>query len=85
VTTGLTVIDNTNEVKVVMLTFRAVDRSSIVPSAKSDMAYITHAALTNSPMFDPKETKLTRGLSTNDLNGTFTFGMSVLLKQPLKL
>jgi hypothetical protein len=38
-----------------------------------------------SPYFDPKATQLSGEIKADDASGTFTFGISVALKNPLNL
>lgn len=70
---------------VVTLICRAVNRTSIDPSANSETAYAVEAELRNCPAFDPKATALTGQITSDDSNGTFTFGVTVVLKNPLNL
>jgi type IV pilus assembly protein PilM len=71
---------------VLTLTCRAVNLSSIDPSANSEIAYAVESELKNSTnYFDPKTTQLTGQITPDDLTGTFTFGVTVTLLNPLKL
>ena len=63
---------------------RAVDFSTLDPSANSEVAYAVETQLKACPIFDPKTTQLT-GQITPDANGTFTFGITVTLTNMLKL
>jgi hypothetical protein len=77
---------NTNEIAVVNMTFRAVNMRQISPMANNDLAYELQRALQASPMFDPKETKLTGQIEVVDASApTFSFGVTLRLKEPLKL
>jgi type IV pilus assembly protein PilM len=77
---------NTNEIAVVNMTFRAVNMRPISPMANDDLAYELQRALQSSPMFDPKETKLTGQIEVVDAAAvTFSFGVTLRLKHPLKL
>jgi len=67
------------------LVCRAVSLSSVDPSANTGIAYALQKELQASPYFDPKATQLSGEISVDDVTGTFTFGVSVTLKKPLKL
>jgi hypothetical protein len=77
--------NSTNEVSVVTVLFRGVNvANSTTPSANTDIAYAVESALKQSPAFDPAETQLSGTIDT-DPNGTFTFGVNLKLKRPMKL
>ncbi|MEI9961752.1 MAG: hypothetical protein WDM76_11645 [Limisphaerales bacterium] len=59
--------------------------SNVDPSADNDIAYAVENELRASPWFDPKTTQLSGQIANDDLTGTFTFGVTVTLKTPLKL
>jgi type IV pilus assembly protein PilM len=85
-TTAVTgVAMNTNAVNIITVMFRAVDRSTVTAAANSTLAYAVQAELHNSPLFEQKETQLMGQISTVENNGTFTFGMNLKPKRPLKL
>lgn len=67
------------------VTFRAVNLNSVSPSANNDMALEIEAELKASPLFDDKATVLSPNLTTDDATGTFTFVVTVALKNPLNL
>jgi hypothetical protein len=69
---------------VYVLTCRAVNLSSIDPSANSEMAYAVENEIKASPMVDPKATQLTGQITPDDSNGTFTFTVNVVPLNPLK-
>jgi len=70
---------------VISLVCRAVDLTSVDPSANSEIAYAVENELKSSTnYFKPEGTALT-GQITPDANGTFTFGVTVTLLNPLKL
>jgi type IV pilus assembly protein PilM len=76
---------STNEVSVITVVFRGVNLNNVSPTADSDIYYATETALKASPMFDPTETHLD---GQNDITAdapTFTFGMVIKLKKPIKL
>lgn len=66
---------------------RGVDLSATsgVPSANQDIAYAVEQALKASPFFDPAETGLAGDNNPDPTTGTFTFGVKLKLKHPLKL
>ncbi|HVU07099.1 MAG TPA: type IV pilus assembly protein PilM [Verrucomicrobiae bacterium] len=64
---------------------RAVSLSNVDPSANTEIAYAVENALKSSPLFDPKGTQLSGQITPDDASGTFTFGISVALKNPLNL
>jgi type IV pilus assembly protein PilM len=64
---------------------RAVSLSNVDPSANTGIAYALQRELQVSPYFDPKATQLSGEISVDEASGTFTFGISVALKKPLKL
>ncbi|HEV2437938.1 MAG TPA: type IV pilus assembly protein PilM [Verrucomicrobiae bacterium] len=75
----------TNQVGTVTLMCRAVSLSSVDPAANSDIAYKVESELQASPYFDPKATQLVGQINPEDASGTFTFGITAVLKNPLNL
>jgi type IV pilus assembly protein PilM len=69
----------------ISLVCRAVDLSSIDPSANSEIAYAVEKQLKACPVFDPKTTQLTGQITPDTGSGTFTFGITVTLTNMLKL
>ncbi len=67
------------------LVCRAVDLSNIDPSANSEIAYAVEKQLQACAIFDPKTTQLTGQITQDPTTGTFTFGITVMLQNPLKL
>ncbi len=67
------------------LVCRAVSLSSVDQAANPNIAYALQKELQASPYFDPGTTQLSGEISVDDVTGTFTFGISVMLKKPLKL
>jgi type IV pilus assembly protein PilM len=63
---------------------RAVDLSSLVPSANKDIAYATERVLQEDPMFDKAGTSLQGDITQDPTTGTFTFYIFLKLKEPLK-
>ncbi|MDB6125903.1 MAG: Type pilus assembly protein PilM [Pedosphaera sp.] len=77
---------STNELSTVSIVCRAVNvTSSGIASANTDMAYAVERALKESPMFDNAETQVSREINVDEATGTFTFGVNLKLKRPLKL
>ncbi len=75
-----------NELAVVTLTFRAMNLTSVDPSANTEIAGEVLKELRASEMFDPEETKISNNLVVDETTGlTFTFGISLKIKRPLKL
>jgi len=73
------------EGSVISLVCRSVDLTAVDPSANSEIAYAVENQLKSSTnYFKPEGTALT-GQITPDANGTFTFGVTVTLLNPLKL
>ena len=69
----------------ITLVCRAVNLTSVDPSANSETAYAVENQLKNSPVFDPKTTQLSGQITQDDANGTVLFGITVTLVNPLKL
>jgi type IV pilus assembly protein PilM len=79
-------VPNPNQAAPINLVCRAVNLSSIDPSANSEIAYAVESELKNATnYFDSKTTQLTGQITPDDGNGTFTFGITVTLLNPLKL
>jgi type IV pilus assembly protein PilM len=76
---------DTNEVSSITVTFRAVSLNGVDPNANKDILYSVLAEIKNSPLFDPAETKAKDNIGNEEPPGTFTFGITVGLKKPLKL
>jgi hypothetical protein len=75
----------TNQVGSVTLVCRAVSLAKVDPAANSDIAYTLENELQSSPYFDPQATQLTGQINAEDASGTFTFGITAVLKNPLNL
>lgn len=71
--------------QVISLVCRGVNLSHVSPAASTDIAFALQRELQNSPLFDPQETRLDREIEYDDTTGTFTFGVSLVLKRQLKL
>ena len=65
---------------------RAVDLGRVDATANGKLAYALEAAFKASPMFDPKETRLSGPITQSEQGSeTFTFGLVIKLKKPMKL
>jgi hypothetical protein len=81
VATGST--GNTNVITVVC---RAVNLSGVDPSANSEIAFAVESELKSATnYFDPKLTTLTGQITPDEATGTFTFGLTIGLVNPLQL
>ncbi|MGA2241559.1 MAG: type IV pilus assembly protein PilM [Verrucomicrobiota bacterium] len=69
----------------IILICRAVNLSSVDSAANTDIAYAVLKAFQEDPLFDPKTTQLRGDITPDDVTGTFTFGITVGLKNPLNL
>ena len=74
-----------DQINTATLVCRAMNLSAIDPSANSEIAFAVENQLKNCPVFDPKTTQLAGQTSPDDASGTFTFGVTVGLLNPLKL
>jgi type IV pilus assembly protein PilM len=75
----------TNQTGVITLVCRAVSLSDVDPSANTTIAYALENELKASSYFDPAATQLSGQITADDTSGTFTFGVTVALKNPLNL
>lgn len=78
---------STNEISNFTVTFRAVSLSAVSPDANKDVLFAVVDELRASPLFDPdpKETRPVGDIGAEEPPGTFTFGVEVRLKRPMKL
>lgn len=76
---------STNQIDSVTMLCRGVDltSSSGIPSANTDIAFALERALKASPLFDPA-TSLAGETVPDPATGTFSFGIKLKLKRPLK-
>jgi hypothetical protein len=74
-----------NQVSTITLVCRAVNLQSVVSDANTTIIYTLESQLKASPLFDEKGTQLQGSIYVDDTTGTFTFGVVVALKHPLKL
>jgi type IV pilus assembly protein PilM len=75
-----------NEISSITITFRAVSLSSISPEANKEIVYSVLSEFKDCPLFDREYTDSDgKGIGAEEPPGTFTFGIVVGLKRPLKL
>ena len=71
---------------VISIVCRAVNLTSVDPSANSEIAYAVENELKSSTnYFKPEGTQLTGQITPDDTGVTFSFGVTVTLQNPLKL
>jgi len=73
-----TVTNNT-----ITLVCRAVSLASVESSANKSIAFDVLKEIQNSPLVDTQPTQLSGDISPDDANGTFTFTVNVMLRNPL--
>jgi hypothetical protein len=81
---------NSNQVATVTIVCRGVSltqalASGSAASANTEIAFALESALRESPLFEAQETQLTQKVTEDEATGTFTFGLTLKLKRPLKL
>ncbi len=77
---------DTNALDSITVTFRAIGLSAASPDADKEVVYSVLNEIRNSPLFDPdKEVTHDVNMSNEETPGTFTFGIVIGLKRPLKL
>ena len=59
--------------------------SANAASANTEIAFALESALKESPLFEAAETQLTQKVAEDETTGTFTFGLTLKLRRPLKL
>lgn len=69
----------------ITLQFRGVSLTQVSSSANTDIAYAVENELKACPLFEAKDTQLSPQINVDETNGTFTFGVTLALKRPLKL
>lgn len=74
---------STDSITQIGLQIRAVDREKIASNANADLAYAVREELKASGLFE--EPIKFGDIQKNEQNGTFTFSVSLKLKQPFKL
>ncbi len=75
----------TNSVGTIKLECRGVSLSEAISSANNKIAYALHTELTASPIVDAAGTRLDPQIVEDPATGTFSFGITIALKRPLKL
>jgi type IV pilus assembly protein PilM len=72
---------------IVMVTFRAISLTSTanISTADTDTAFAVLNEIKSSPLFDADKTTFVGSVSPPEPPGTFTFGVAIKLKRPLKL
>ena len=76
----------TNEISVINVKCRGLNLKKSDPAANDKLVYALEKGLQASPFFDEKETKLSGEIEgVDDATLTFTFGVKLKLKHPLKL
>jgi cell division ATPase FtsA len=77
---------STNEIAVITVKCRGLNLKKYSPTANNDLAYAVEKELQESPIFDRKETKLSGDIESVDESAvTFSFGVTLKLKHPMKL
>ena len=77
---------STNEIAVITMKCRGLNLKKYSPTANNDLAYAVEKELQESPLFDRKETKLSGDIESVDETAvTFSFGVTLKLKRPMKL
>jgi hypothetical protein len=76
---------NNTATNTITLICRAVNLSSVESAANTEIAYAVLKAFQEDPLFDPKTTQLRGDITPDDVTGTFTFGITVGLQNPLNL
>ncbi len=90
VTPGGVPAGNSNQVASVTIVCRGVSLTQVLTSgnaasANTEIAFALESALRESPLFEAKETQLTQKVTEDETTGTFTFGLTLKFKRPLKL
>jgi hypothetical protein len=81
-TTAVVTSDQTNAITLVC---RAVDLSGVDSAANNEIVYAVERELKAMPVFDPKTVQPSAQITPVDLNGTFTFNITVTPQNLLKL
>jgi len=68
----------------VSLVFRAVDLNAVDSAANAGIAYAVETELKACPVADPNATQLAGPITPVEANGTFTFGVKLVLQNPPK-
>ena len=84
-TGAVTELGNTNEIAVARLLCRAVDLTSVSAAANTELAFAVHKELQNCPLLDAEGTQLEPNINVDATTGTFSFGITLKLKRPIKI
>jgi len=78
---------STNEIAVITIKCRGLNLKKFSPTANDDLAFAVQNALLHSPLVDTNETKLSGPIEQVDETNsvTFSFGLTLKLKHPMKL
>jgi hypothetical protein len=79
---GAAMPSNSNQVAVIKISWRAVARNSVNPGANQQTAYVLDGELRKSPLF--QDVRLDAQMTDDPATGTFTFGLNLVLRKPLK-
>ena len=74
-----------DQVTTMSITLRGISRTAVQAEANKQTAYQVLDEMRNSPYFDPTNTAISTEISPDEAPGTFWFGITNTLKQPLKL
>ena len=74
-----------DQISTITLLCRAVNLQNLVSDGNTPIIYTLESQLKASPLFDEKGTQLQGSIYVDDTSGTFTFGVVVTLKHPMKL
>ena len=85
--TPKTAAASTNEISVITIKCRGLNLKKFSPTANDDLAFAVQNALLHSPLVDTNETKLSGPIEQVDETNsvTFSFGLTLKLKHPMKL
>ena len=75
-------LGTTQTTNTISLICRAVSLQNLDPGANGDIAYAVQNELQACKSFDPKATTLQGNISSDEADGTFTFGINVTLATP---
>jgi hypothetical protein len=74
---------STSQIESLSLSFRAIDRDNLTPTANSDLAFAVQRNLMNTTWFS--NATFVDKIKTDENTNTFLFQMTVQLRHPLKL
>ncbi|HKS38662.1 MAG TPA: type IV pilus assembly protein PilM [Verrucomicrobiae bacterium] len=77
---------STNEISVITVKCRGLNMKRHSPTANDDLVFAVEKEIQASPLFDPKDSKLSGPIENVDAKEiTFSFGVTLKLKRPMKL